>query len=116
MPKGTPAKLGIVNRSQTFLLQSGFQELTHKLFPRPPGRGPVEARSKCRLLRRRPSAFHGLRAVAPLKQVSTVRQDEWQNGVFPRPPGRGPVEAAMMSAANALMEGLLSTASGPWPR
>ena len=57
--------------------------------------------------------FHGLRAVAPLKHLSGMSEDE-QITLFPRPQSRGPIEA-VEPCGSAEGADAVSTASEPWP-
>ena len=65
------------------------------LFPRPTGRGPIEALSSVAASLRRPIGFHVRQDVAPLKQLGPPSSLPYSNTTtFPRPTGRGPIEAS----------------------
>ena len=103
-------------------------------FPRPHRRGPIEARLG-NARKATGVSFHGLTAVAPLKQrawplgrllgafprphrrgpiEAPTNPPRWPQQLLPRPHRRGPIEARIQRR-DVRGSIVLSTASPPWP-
>ena len=84
------------------------KRIRHRLekFPRPQGRGPIEAHDQQAVLGVSGKRFRARKGAAPLKQ-SLAFWARHRKAWFPRPQGRGPIEA-QTSMSNEELDNVVS--------